>query len=146
MKPLPRYVILEGLPRCVIFPLRHRSTLLHLFVINTIKVIPYFISAQYITYWNHNNNNGYISLQCSKKKRNDLYLGSSKSIIKDKISIDKHAAIPIIRNGTSMTLNAVKINKQSISVTNTCAFDSILQIFLTGSNDFRIVEEKVMFI
>ena len=34
-----------------------------------------------------------------RKKKKSLYLGESKSIIKDRISIEKHKAIPIIKNG-----------------------------------------------
>ena len=42
-----------------------------------------------------------------------------------------------------MDINAVKIGSDYIAVTNTCAFDSLLQILLTATYDFTTMENNV---
>ena len=52
--------------------------------------------------------------------------------------------IPVIKNGNSATLCAVKIDEETASVSNTCAFDSLLQIFLTASYDYEVIRSQVI--
>lgn len=49
--------------------------------------------------------------------------------------LDKLQKIPIIKNGGKLLVKAVKIGNEKYSFTNTCAFDSILQLFILAYFD-----------
>lgn len=51
--------------------------------------------------------------------------------------------IPIIKNGSSMSLKPVQIGKNKYSLTNTCAFDSILQLFIAAYFDAQSIKALI---
>lgn len=48
---------------------------------------------------------------------------------------DKLTKIPIMKNGGNITTKSVKLGAKRISLSNTCAFDSILQLFIVAHFD-----------
>lgn len=48
---------------------------------------------------------------------------------------DKITKMPIIKNGGNILIKAAKLGHNKISLTNTCAFDSILQLFIAAYFD-----------
>jgi len=48
---------------------------------------------------------------------------------------DKIMKIPIMKNGGNITMQSVKLDNKRFSFTNTCAFDSILQLFIAAYFD-----------
>lgn len=51
--------------------------------------------------------------------------------------------IPIMKNGNDLSLRPVHIGKEKCSLTNTCAFDSILQLFLAAYFDIEIIRDLI---
>ncbi|CAG9820343.1 unnamed protein product [Phaedon cochleariae] len=81
--------------------------------------------------------------QRQNRKRKSLYLGNNKTAIKDKISHEKHASIPMLKNANSMDLASIKVDGKKVTLTNTCAFDSIFHLLLTATYDFETMCQKV---
>lgn len=77
------------------------------------------------------------------KRMQALYLTQSKSIIKDKISIKKHASITLIKHGSLKALLPVKLDGHNVLLAYTCDFVSSAQIVLTGSYHFEVVDQLV---
>lgn len=57
----------------------------------------------------------------------------------------RSAKLPIMRNGSSTELQAVKIEDQNYCFINTCAFDSVLQIVLAALSDYKDFETEVYY-
>lgn len=51
--------------------------------------------------------------------------------------------IPIIKNGNSISLKPVRIEKEKYSLKNTCAFDSILQLFIAAYFDKESIKNLI---
>lgn len=54
------------------------------------------------------------------------YLGDRTADIKDSLAWDKNRSIPVIKNGNDTSLAPVQLKGKTITLRNTCAFDSIL--------------------
>lgn len=67
------------------------------------------------------------------KKRIAKYLGQNKQAIQDSLSFIKNNNIPILKNGSNISLRSIKMSKQIVSLIHTCAFDSIFQIICKTS-------------
>uniref|UniRef100_A0A6M2DQI9 Putative kDa protein in nof-fb transposable element n=1 Tax=Xenopsylla cheopis TaxID=163159 RepID=A0A6M2DQI9_XENCH len=53
----------------------------------------------------------------------------------DTLINERGSKIPILKNGSSLQLSAIKINNCNYTLSNTCAFDSIFQILLAAAAD-----------
>ena len=71
------------------------------------------------------------------------YLGERKNDIKDILQWDRNRAIPIIKNGNSPQLAPTTINSKTVSLRNTCSFDSNLYLALLAAIDFVHIRNKV---
>ena len=71
------------------------------------------------------------------------YLGERKNEIKDTLQWERNRAIPIIKNGNSPQLAPVTIDNKTVSLRNTCSFDSILYLALLAAIDFVNIRNKV---
>ena len=78
-----------------------------------------------------------------KKIRRAFYLQKANLEILDHITSQSYCTLPIIKNGNNAGLSAVTINNAKITVTNTCAFDSIFQILLAAVTDYEVVRTYV---
>lgn len=67
------------------------------------------------------------------KKRN-TYLGKTNQDLLDVATSSKARVLPILKNGNIM-MGFIYVGKLRLSVTNTCAFDSIFQVLLAGVTD-----------
>lgn len=54
---------------------------------------------------------------------------------------DKLTTLPIMKNGNTTELKAVRIKNKSISLTNTCGFDSVFQLSLCALQDSEAVRK-----
>lgn len=64
--------------------------------------------------------------------------------IENEFLLDKNIRkIPIIKNGGNLSIKAVKFGKTKYSFTNTCAFDSILQLFIAAYLDKDKVKDLI---
>lgn len=70
-----------------------------------------------------------------KKRKTAMYLGDNKLAVKEALQFEKHRKIPILKNGNNFDLKLVTLANGKVSVTNTCAFDSIFQIVLAAATD-----------
>jgi len=69
-----------------------------------------------------------------EKKTRSKYL--QKDNIENQFLLnDKIMKIPIMKNGGNITMQSVKLDNKRFSFTNTCAFDSILQLFIAAYFD-----------
>ncbi|XP_077259727.1 uncharacterized protein LOC143896052 [Temnothorax americanus] len=82
-------------------------------------------------------------LNDEKKKRTARYLGQNKHNIQDSLTWSKSTKLPIIKNGNTMKLQAVCLEGTNYSLTNTCAFDSLLQILLVTLSDYKHFADKI---
>ena len=64
------------------------------------------------------------------------FLGMRKADVKDTLNWNKNNNIPVIRNGNECTLTPVSIDGKTISLNNTCSFDSVLYLTILAANDF----------
>lgn len=78
----------------------------------------------------------------NNKKRKARYLGDDPRGIQDALTW-RSAKLPIMKNGSSTELQAVKIEDQSYCLINTCAFDSLLQIVVSALADYKDFETEV---
>jgi len=83
-----------------------------------------------------------------KKKGN--YLDVDRNILfYNENSKTKSYVIGILKNGNNPELQSIKINNKQYTLTNTCAFDSLIQILFTSYADsinyFEFVEENIEF-
>lgn len=69
-----------------------------------------------------------------KKKRRNKYL-QTNNLENQFLFHDKITKVPIMKNGGNITIQSVKLDDKRISFTNTCAFDSILQLFIVAYFD-----------
>lgn len=58
-------------------------------------------------------------------------------------SLDKIQKIPIIKHGGNISIKSVQIENQKFSFTNTCAFDSILQLFISAYFDKNYIKDLI---
>lgn len=88
--------------------------------------------------------NTYSRSKENKRKKVSFYTSDNfSSTIKDRLEIEKHAKIPVIKNGNDLSLKSIKINRAFVTLHNTCPFDSFFQVCLTGSYDFKEIELQV---
>lgn len=73
-----------------------------------------------------------------------FYLGNNKAKVKSALTFGKFKEVPILKNGSLMP--HVTLDKRSISLQNTCAFDSFFQVFLVSACDDDNIKKKVIFI
>lgn len=69
-----------------------------------------------------------------EKKTRSKYL-QTDNIENQFLFNDKITKIPIMKNGGNITMQSVKLDNKRFSFTNTCAFDSILQLFIAAYFD-----------
>ncbi len=74
-----------------------------------------------------------------------LYLGQNKSKLKDSLQWQKHCKLPVLKNGNHPSLHPVEIDKTMVSVGNTCALDSLLQIIFAAAVENTLLTEEVKF-
>lgn len=79
----------------------------------------------------------------AKKRSRGRYLGARKHEIKDMLKFENPKKIPILKNGSVLGLQLIKLQDTKITLTNTCAFDSLYQIFLAASSDNADLQEYV---
>ncbi|CAH1183973.1 unnamed protein product [Phaedon cochleariae] len=72
------------------------------------------------------------SPKISKKSR---YLNKNTAEFLDAMSFKKYCKLPCLKNGTISSLRLIKIGNSEVSLTNTCAFDSITQILMAAMSD-----------
>ncbi|XP_044760238.1 uncharacterized protein LOC123317695 [Coccinella septempunctata] len=75
-----------------------------------------------------------------------LYLTKNYEVFDALEDFKKVQKIPLIKNGNHPSLRAIDLEGSSYSLRNTCAFDSLVQIFLVGFRDkeeIRISLEKL---
>lgn len=82
-------------------------------------------SAQIIKRHDGNNNND--------KAKPGKYLGKRPQDVQDSITYTQNKPVPIIKNGNNTSLSAVRVEGKSVSLLNTCAFDSIFLIILMAA-------------
>lgn len=70
-------------------------------------------------------------------------MGAQKHAVKDMLSFEVPRKIPILKNGSVLGLQFVKVENTKLTVINTCAFDSLYQIFLAGSSDRPTLHEFI---
>ncbi|XP_044760405.1 uncharacterized protein LOC123317859 [Coccinella septempunctata] len=81
-----------------------------------------------------------------KKMPKSLYLTKNYEVFDALEDFKKVQKIPLIKNGNHPSLRATNLEGSSYSLRNTCAFDSLVQIFLVGFRDkeeIRISLEKL---
>lgn len=71
------------------------------------------------------------------------YLGDRTADIKDSLAWDKNRSIPVIKNGNDTSLAPVQLKGKTITLRNTCAFDSILYLVIVAATDFPHLKFKV---
>ncbi|KAG5863046.1 hypothetical protein JTB14_009344 [Gonioctena quinquepunctata] len=70
-----------------------------------------------------------------KKIKQSSYLHKGNQELLDIVTSSKFRPLPIIKNGNCSSLGSVILNRAKLSLTNTCAFDSIFQIMLAAATD-----------
>lgn len=73
-------------------------------------------------------------LGMTKEKKRSKYL-QTDNIENQLLITDKITKIPVMKNGGNITTQSVKMDSKRFSFTNTCAFDSTLQLFLAAYFD-----------
>lgn len=77
-----------------------------------------------------------VGTPCKKKGKQSFYASKNNaSTIKDKLEIEKHKKVPLIKNG-NCSKATIKIDGLPTALQNTCGVDSLFQIILNGSYDF----------
>lgn len=81
----------------------------------------------------------------SAKVHVNRFLGGNKQYVKDCLTFGakNRSSIPIMKNGSDQKLTTLKMKDEFVSLTNTCAFDSLLNIWLYMAADFPEISEKV---
>lgn len=77
------------------------------------------------------------------KKNEALYLGGKKEMIKDGITLNRHTKLPVLRNANHHSMHPIKLDKEQIYITNTCAFDSISQVLFVAVTDNVVLRKEV---
>ncbi|KAJ8673837.1 hypothetical protein QAD02_005099 [Eretmocerus hayati] len=78
-----------------------------------------------------------------RRGKTAMYYGENRSKIRDALAIERHARIPILKNGKLKEMSLVRFNKMAIRFELTCSFDAFFQILLTATYDFPIVAKCV---
>lgn len=78
-----------------------------------------------------------------KHRRPAKYLGARKDDIKDSLLWEKNRPLPVMRNGNDPYLAEVRIDDRSVSLRNTCAFDSLLYLVVIAATDFSFLVSQV---
>lgn len=106
---------------------------------DTIKGAPVeeLLALQNIENW------GGQGMKQSSKMRS-LYVGKQRHKVKDLLTFAKSRGLPMLKNGNDEAINCARIGERRITISNTCAFDSIFQIFLAGVCDYPVFEAKVL--
>lgn len=77
-------------------------------------------------------------------KKGGLYLGGHPEKIKDSQTWKKHTKLPVIKNGNHPLLQPVRVKKgYTVTVTNTCSFDSLAQLILVATVDNSTFQKRV---
>lgn len=71
------------------------------------------------------------------------YLGGRKDDVKDSLQWKQNKALPVIKNGNNTALAPTTIDGKSVTLRNTCAFDSLLYMLMLAASDFSSVKDKV---
>lgn len=58
--------------------------------------------------------------------------------------LEKIEKMPIIKNGSNMSLKFIIIGSHKYSFTNTCAFDSVLQLFISAYFDKKYIKDFIL--
>lgn len=74
---------------------------------------------------------------------NGFYLGQNKEKLSSALAWKTRTDVPILKNASSPDLHPVTLNQKSVTLTNTCAFDSVFQTILAASFDNPVLKEKV---
>ncbi|CAH2979386.1 unnamed protein product [Chilo suppressalis] len=72
------------------------------------------------------------------------YLGDRTADIKDSLAWDKNRSIPVIKNGNDTSLAPVQLKGKTVTLRNTCAFDSILYLVFAAATDFPHLKLKMV--
>ncbi|CAG9818821.1 unnamed protein product [Phaedon cochleariae] len=83
-------------------------------------------------------------LATAVKSRGSRYLTKNYDLFQATNENKKLQKIPIMKNGNISSLQAIKFKKEEFSFGNTCAFDSLLQIFLVGVFDHPQLREVLL--
>lgn len=78
-----------------------------------------------------------------ENKRTSKYLGNDLRGIQDSLTWNKNSKLPIMKNGSSIELQAINIDNKNYCLINTCAFNSLLQITLVVLSNYKHFESKV---
>lgn len=79
----------------------------------------------------------------NKMRRKALYSGKNTRKIHDVILLPCGKKIPILKNGSCLNLQPIRLDKVSVLLQNTCAYDSIFQIILSAVHDYPFLRNKV---
>lgn len=71
------------------------------------------------------------------------YLGDRTADVADSLFWENNKPLPVIKNGNHPQSAPVNIASKSVSLKNTCAYDSILYLTLIAALDFKHIESKV---
>lgn len=82
----------------------------------------------------------------NKYRQPAKYLGDRIDDIKDSLAWGKNRPRPVIKNGNDLSLAPLKIDKKTVTLKNTCAFDSILYLVILAVSDFAHLKYKVSYI
>ncbi|KAJ8677526.1 hypothetical protein QAD02_013313 [Eretmocerus hayati] len=88
-------------------------------------------------------NDSDISGKSTRRKKEAMYFGKNRSRVKDCLSIQRHARIPVLKNGLLQEISPIRFQGMIIRIHHTCAFDSLFQVILTSAYDFPKVEQCV---
>lgn len=69
-----------------------------------------------------------------------LYLSKTNQNLNDVVLSEKCRILPIMKNGNNNCLRLTTFKKMKFSLTNTCSFDSIFQIFLAAATDHKKIQ------
>lgn len=82
----------------------------------------------------------------SLSKRMSLYINNDKTVVRDLLQWRRVKGLPILLNASTTSLGPSKIQGRDVSLRQTCAFDSLFQLFLALANDNEFFREIVSFI
>lgn len=78
-----------------------------------------------------------------KISKQSKYLNKNTIEFLDAMSHKRYGKLPCLKNGTVSSLRLIKLGKSEVSLTNTCAFDSIFQILLAAGSDNENIKKFV---
>lgn len=79
----------------------------------------------------------------SLPKKSSKYVGTDRTLVRDMLQWKRVQGMPVMENGKSR--GSITINSRKISLTNTCAMDSLFQLLLALGFDRHEFKEWVNF-